>query len=290
MPQEERRLVTAITLPLFRRYGYGRSGPAGGRGRSGKIAPVRPIFIGGCPRSGTTFLASMLGAHPDYLVIPETGFKATFLGPRRAGLRNRRLGGSGAVCRAPFAFSTGSLSVGSKRNSCGPDGAGVHGVAGAQMGPGDREAVTERLDRPFSGEHARRADALAPFPGRGAGAHRPRRQGRRAHRSVASRAGARTRSSPPRARGSAGWRTGSPRSCPTTCCPLPRVRYEDLVREPGTALKRLCAALELDYTPAMHDGTGFEVSSRLQRDVTPPHRPSATALASGCMAEGAVPA
>jgi hypothetical protein len=33
------------------------------------------IFIGGCPRSGTTLLASMLGNHADALVIPEALFK-----------------------------------------------------------------------------------------------------------------------------------------------------------------------------------------------------------------------
>jgi hypothetical protein len=36
---------------------------------------MRPIFIGGCPRSGTTLLGSMLGAHPRYLTSPESQFK-----------------------------------------------------------------------------------------------------------------------------------------------------------------------------------------------------------------------
>ena len=34
-----------------------------------------PVFIGGCDRSGTTLLASLLGAHPDCLVVPEFQFK-----------------------------------------------------------------------------------------------------------------------------------------------------------------------------------------------------------------------
>ena len=36
---------------------------------------MRPIFIGGCERSGTTLLGAMLGGHPDYLCIPEMLFK-----------------------------------------------------------------------------------------------------------------------------------------------------------------------------------------------------------------------
>lgn len=34
-----------------------------------------PVFIGGCDRSGTTLLGSMLGAHSDCLTIPESQFK-----------------------------------------------------------------------------------------------------------------------------------------------------------------------------------------------------------------------
>lgn len=36
---------------------------------------MRAIFIGGCPRSGTTLLASLLAGHPDYGATPETPFK-----------------------------------------------------------------------------------------------------------------------------------------------------------------------------------------------------------------------
>ncbi|MBD3360653.1 hypothetical protein GF366_02510, partial [Candidatus Peregrinibacteria bacterium] len=36
---------------------------------------MKYIFIGGCPRSGTTMLGSLLGAHPEALCIPESQFK-----------------------------------------------------------------------------------------------------------------------------------------------------------------------------------------------------------------------
>lgn len=40
------------------------------------------VFIGGCDRSGTTMLASMLGAHPDAVCLPETHFIPEFAGSR----------------------------------------------------------------------------------------------------------------------------------------------------------------------------------------------------------------
>lgn len=36
---------------------------------------MRPVFIGGCPRSGTTLLGAMLGAHSQCLCVPEMPFK-----------------------------------------------------------------------------------------------------------------------------------------------------------------------------------------------------------------------
>lgn len=35
---------------------------------------ARPVFIGGCGRSGTTLLGAMLGAHPELLCLPEAPF------------------------------------------------------------------------------------------------------------------------------------------------------------------------------------------------------------------------
>ncbi|MGH3023388.1 MAG: sulfotransferase family protein, partial [Gaiellaceae bacterium] len=36
--------------------------------------PNRPVFVGGCPRSGTTMLRLMLNSHPDLAVPHETRF------------------------------------------------------------------------------------------------------------------------------------------------------------------------------------------------------------------------
>ncbi len=40
---------------------------------------LRPVFIGGCPRSGTTLLGAMLGVGPDRLAVPESMFKFALL-------------------------------------------------------------------------------------------------------------------------------------------------------------------------------------------------------------------
>lgn len=40
---------------------------------------MTPVFIGGCGRSGTTLLGSILGAHSDCLCVPESPFKTDML-------------------------------------------------------------------------------------------------------------------------------------------------------------------------------------------------------------------
>lgn len=40
---------------------------------------MKPVFIGGCHRSGTTLLGALLGAHPQCLTTPESQFKTDAL-------------------------------------------------------------------------------------------------------------------------------------------------------------------------------------------------------------------
>ena len=40
---------------------------------------MKPVFIGGCHRSGTTLLGALLGAHPQCLTTPESQFKTNAL-------------------------------------------------------------------------------------------------------------------------------------------------------------------------------------------------------------------
>lgn len=47
---------------------------------------IQPVFIGGCPRSGTTLLASLLARQPDFFAVPESPFKVeVFLAAETAG-------------------------------------------------------------------------------------------------------------------------------------------------------------------------------------------------------------
>ena len=43
------------------------------------VPEMTPVFIGGCGRSGTTLLGSILGAHGDCLCVPESPFKTDIL-------------------------------------------------------------------------------------------------------------------------------------------------------------------------------------------------------------------
>lgn len=40
---------------------------------------MRPVFVGGCPRSGTTLLGALLGAHSRAVCVPEVHFKLDLL-------------------------------------------------------------------------------------------------------------------------------------------------------------------------------------------------------------------
>src|SRR5262245_2436326 len=53
-------------------------------------ADTSPIFVGGCGRSGTTLLGSILGAHSECVCVPESPFKTDvlrFLDPATADTR-----------------------------------------------------------------------------------------------------------------------------------------------------------------------------------------------------------
>lgn len=59
----------------------------------------RRIFVVGCPRSGTTLVQSLLGAHPDILAFPETQF-FRFLHSKRLILRALNLASLESLLRA----------------------------------------------------------------------------------------------------------------------------------------------------------------------------------------------
>jgi hypothetical protein len=55
---------------------------------------LRPVFIGGCPRSGTRHLGAILGAHPECVCVPESSFKTAALAATSESADARDLVGS----------------------------------------------------------------------------------------------------------------------------------------------------------------------------------------------------
>ncbi len=224
---------------------------------------MRPIFIGGCPRSGTTVLASLLGSHPDHLVTPETGFKTSFLNPAAptelldAAAVLKRLEGrfdfldwqAAVADQAPPARVTGRqlmewlvLRWGQKTGSPAPSVWIDHSPQNM------RDART--LSHHFP--DARLIHIV--------------RDGRGIAASFRGIDGWGEDEIEPAARTWIEWLAhGFAAELSDTLPAVQRVRYEDLVQEPEKTLQRLCAAVEIDYTPAMKTGTGFAVANRLSQ-------------------------
>jgi hypothetical protein len=55
------------------------TGPAVDTSALQQVRLPRPVLVGGCPRSGTTLLGSLLGTGPTVLTVPEAEFKWTVL-------------------------------------------------------------------------------------------------------------------------------------------------------------------------------------------------------------------
>ncbi len=55
------------------------------------MSQFKQLFIGGCPRSGTTLLARMLSGTPDAAVTPESQFKDILLGQATAALNREQV-------------------------------------------------------------------------------------------------------------------------------------------------------------------------------------------------------
>jgi hypothetical protein len=220
---------------------------------------VRPVFIGGCHRSGTTLLGSMLGAHSDCLCVPESHFKVAALGAHLA----RDTTDASRVLRAisrDWRFRDWEVDIPPASVFEGELGGSYVGLIewiviryGERVGkPAPRVWVDHT---PSNVRHA--ATLLEVFPdarmihivrdGRAVaasllpldwGPNRIDRAARHWVEMVGHGLAAEAR-----------W--GAAR--------VVRVRYEDLVLEPHAALARLCAFLDLEYQARMLRADGFRV-------------------------------
>ena len=87
----------------------------------GSTSPVvTPIFIGGCPRSGTTFLASVLGTAPGCVVTPESTFKNTLWRVSRGGREDLDVASVGGQLERQFRYRLWGLRPTSEFLPAGP--------------------------------------------------------------------------------------------------------------------------------------------------------------------------
>ena len=212
-----------------------------------------PIFILGCPRSGTTLLRVMLNAHPRIAVPPETRFlipayvhRARFGDLRREAARRRlaefvvdrpasrfgRLGVPAEQARAAVMAAEPTL------------GAALGAVFAQYAGRFGKARWGDK--RPFYYSFIDELDALFPT----AQFVHVVRDGRACVTSLkrppfdygTARAATTWLNAMASCRASAG-RLGPERYA--------EVRYEDLVADPQTSLRALCAFLGEDFAPAM---------------------------------------
>lgn len=219
---------------------------------------MKPIFIGGCERSGTTLLGAMLGSHSSCLCVPEMKFKLEML----------QFAGNGVNDAVEPARVLAKLA---HRSNFRIWGLSPHEIAMPGGTLAGRELV-EWLVSAYGRKVGKIASAIwidhtpanikcawtlfQAFPD----AHMVHliRDGRAVAASLlpldwgpneidsAARYWAEAL-----AHGFAAEATWPGK--------VIRVRYENLVKEPATTLKELCAALSLSYEPAMCQGTGFQV-------------------------------
>ena len=219
---------------------------------------MRPIFVGGCERSGTTLLGAMLGAHSSCLCVPEMKFKLDIL--QLCSASDHDEGKKGASLQklvSPSKFRIWEL------------GADLTALPLEQMSGRDlvEWAVTaygQKVGKPAPSiwiDHTPSNIKYAwtlfhVFPD----AHLVHiiRDGRAVAASLLP----------------LDWgpneidhtvRYWTERLAYGFVAELrwpekvTRIHYEDLVRDPKAALRKLCAVLAIPYEPAMCQGTGFQV-------------------------------
>jgi hypothetical protein len=221
---------------------------------------VRAVFIGGSPRSGTTLLGSMLGAHSDCLCVPESRFKITALSACDSAQGTMDLSRILDAIRKDWRFQLWDVDISAARVSGAPGG-------------GSYVALIEEIVRRYAdwtGKPAWRlwvdhtpsnvryaATLFDAFPdarmihmvrdGRAVAASLlpldwgPNRIDRAAHHWVE------------------GVGQGLAAEARWGASRVARVRYEDLVQDPEGTLERLCAWLEIDYQARMLNADGFSV-------------------------------
>ena len=219
---------------------------------------MKPVFIGGCERSGTTMLGAMLGAHPRYLSPPEMPFKLDLLRSgsgnnqlKQADVRSKLEGDQKAqlqgwqIAEQKWAFDSAPASdvVVAIVQAYGA----MHGLPN----PGvwiDHTPNNIRWANTLATEFSDASFVHIVRDGRAVAASLMNLEWGPNTVFAAARYWLESLSAGLAAETALGAR----------CI---RTRYEDLVSEPETELRKLCSGLGIEFDQAMVDGGGFEVSS-----------------------------
>jgi Sulfotransferase family len=227
------------------------------------VTAMRSIFIGGCPRSGTTLLGTLLGTHPDCLCVPESHFKIDAL--RFEDVRPERVDPARvlALMRRDRDFQGWEESPGAP----GPDERVVSYTDlvawlvrryGARFGK-----PSPKLWVDHTPDNTRFATTLVDLYPDAKMIHIVR-DGRAVAASLLP-----LHWGPNRIDTAARywlWHVGHALAAEACLGPgrVTRVRYEDLVEQPEPTLQRLCAFLDMDYDPVMLKGDGFRVPRHMK--------------------------
>ena len=224
---------------------------------------MKPIFIGGCPRSGTTLLATIIGSHPQCCSVPESQFKIELLrGLPRDPAPAQALGALQMALRTPR-FRSWKPATERLRQG-GDDSPGSYAglidrlvVSYAELA-GNREAGYWVDGTPSNKNYF--PTLLRLFPD--ARAIHIVRDGRAVAHSVMMRDWG-----PNTVITAAWWWLGhlahglaAEQSLPPDR--IRRVHYEALVRRPKETLVGICEWLNLDYSERMLDSRSYKVDAR----------------------------
>lgn len=211
---------------------------------------MRPIFIGGCERSGTTLLGALLGAHPLHVAVPEMQFKLGLLVGEtvREGNAMNRL-------QASWRFRVWGVEA--------PTAGRASGVSRRDLVQQLVVAYAAKVGKPHADvwiDHTpanlRFVRTLSQsFPD--AGFVHVVRDGRAVAASLL-----RVDWGPnDAARAARYWAEqvahGLAAELQEGIETVVRVRYEDVVTKPAATLERLCGRLGIEYSPSMTEGSGF---------------------------------
>jgi len=220
---------------------------------------VKPIFIGGCERSGTTLLGAMLGGHKECLCIPESSFKVKVIQRIRGqGEEKNDIKNALEMIKGYGRFKLWGLEI--------EDDAFIKGINSyselisylvKKYGEKTKKTAFKIwVDHtPTNLRYA--AELIDLFPE--AKMIHIIRDGRGVASSVM-----RMDWGPNTVNRAANWwmeKVGYGLTAESFLKNgrVIRVKYEDIVTNPETAMKKLCSFLEIEYYPEMIEGKGFDI-------------------------------